>query len=263
MSKDNIRNVLGRDLDIDRFESVWTPQKLKEELPNGATPVGWEWRSLNQESDDNLAVRAGGTPNADDTLGNDLLRDGWDCTKKPILVDVEVGDIIDGRTRESTMKNLDTNEEWIPVLKVIVSPSLRRCVAQKSNYHSYNSRSVSPDLIVSLIADIDEGIIDATEDAVRTRLYKDYEVEKLLSNGNGAITKIITQTLERALNADKVLRIKGDGEWAQWVYSNFPKYQGHVLQAGGKAPDRFFVNYILPARGKEKVQVTLFVREYT
>jgi len=94
-------------------------------------------------------------------------------------------------------------------------------------------------------------------------LYEDYEVEKLLSNGNGAITKIITQTLERALNADKVLRIKGDGEWAQWVYSNFPKYQGHVLQAGGKAPDRFFVNYILPARGKEKVQVTLFVREYT
>ena len=63
-----------------------------------------------------------------DTLGNDLLRDGWDCTKKPVLVDVEVGDIIDGRTRESTMKNLDTNEKWIPVLKVIVSPSLRRCV---------------------------------------------------------------------------------------------------------------------------------------
>ena len=62
MSKtDNIRNVLGRDLDIDRFESVWTPQKLKEELPNGATPVGWEWRSLNKEADDNLAVRAGGT----------------------------------------------------------------------------------------------------------------------------------------------------------------------------------------------------------
>ena len=264
MSKtDNIRNVLGRDLDIDRFESVWTPQKLKEELPNGATPVGWEWRSLNKEADDNLAVRAGGTPNADDTLGNDLLRDGWDCTKKPVLVDVEVGDIIDGRTRESTMKNLDTNEEWIPVLKVIVSPSLRRCVAQKSNYHSYSTRSVSADLIVSLIADIDEGIIDATEDAVRTRLYKDYEVEKLLSNGNGAITKIITQTLERALNADKVLRIKGDREWAQWVYDNDQKYQGHVLQAGGKAPDRFFVNYILPARGKEKVQVVLFVREYT
>ena len=118
-------------------------------------------------------------------------------------------------------------------------------------------------MIVSLIADIDEGIIDATEDAVRTRLYKDYEVEKLLSNGNGAITKIITQTLERALNADKVLRIKGDREWAQWVYDNNQKYQGHVLQAGGKAPDRFFVNYILPARGKEKVQVTLFVREYT
>ena len=66
----------------------------------------------------------------------------------------------------------------------------------KSNYHSYSTRSVSPDLIVSLIANIDEGIIDAAEDAVRTRLYKDYEVEKLLSNGNGAITKIITQTLK-------------------------------------------------------------------
>ena len=88
------------------------------------------------------------SPNADDSLGNDLLRDGWDCTHKPVLVDVEVGDIIDGRTRESTMKNLDTNEEWIPVLKVIVSPSLRRCVAQISNYHSYKERSVSAELIL-------------------------------------------------------------------------------------------------------------------
>jgi len=264
----DIRKVLGRDLDLDRIESIWTPQKLKEHLPKGMMAIDIAWRIIKKPTDDNLEIRPEGTPDASDSLGYDLERDGFNVHDLPPTEDIETGKVKDGRTRENEIWKLVEKHNWepiMPVIRVSVAKGMSRPVSQKSNYHPYADRAKSAGLEESLIADMQEGlIVPLTKDKLRERLYSDYEVEKLLSNDNGQITKIINNAWDRFHHGDKVIRNKAEGEWAKWVEEE-TDYDGVVvLKAGGKAAERFVFRYVLPNGRKGKItKVVLNVNEYT
>ena len=111
----SIKYILGNPLDLTIIEKNFPLSVLQEMFPN-ATILGYDWRNLSEQpTDDNIGIRAEGIPDATDTLGADLKRDGWNPTKCPPIED-ENGDLVDGRTRDRTMRFL--GEKWMPVIKI-------------------------------------------------------------------------------------------------------------------------------------------------
>ena len=264
----NVRKVLGRDLDLDTIQSIWTLERLKKHLPKGMTAVDVAWRIIKKPTDDNLMIRPEGTPDAEDTLGYDLERGGFDVNTLPPTEDIETGEIKDGRTREIEIWKLIQKHNWEPVMPVIrvnIDEGMDRPVAQKSNYHPYAKRAGSLGLEASLIADMQEGlIVPLTKVQLRIRLHNDYEVDNLLSNEGGAITKVINNAWDRFHHGDKVIRNKAEGEWAKWVEEETDYDDVVTLKAGGKAPERFIFRHCIPNGRKDKTtRVILNVNEYT
>ena len=105
----NIKTILGRDIDLVTIQQQNPQSEIQRKLPE-VDYVGIKWREIPEHpTDDNLGVRALGTPNAFDTLGFDLKRNGWDITNDLPVEDVDDGELNDGRPEKV--------ESWVPLLK--------------------------------------------------------------------------------------------------------------------------------------------------
>ena len=259
----NIKTILGRDIDLVTIQQQNPQSEIQRKLPEGVDYVGIKWREIPEHpTDDNLGVRALGTPNAFDTLGFDLKRNGWDITADLPVEDVDDGELNDGRTREGEMRRL--GEKWMPVVVAKIAPELKRASAVKLNNHSYSKRMTMDDCVVALVEDIADGYVLPNQDSIETALHTRYNVSELFHEGGGTYTKIVLKVLDRVNNADEVVRNKEGSGWQDWVNAN-TDYSGVLtINAGGKAPQRFFADHVVPkGRKGEKVQVILYAHETT
>ena len=258
----NIKTILGRDIDLTEIQRAHPENKVQEYLPKGVEYISIRWRKIPKYSDDNLGIRADGTPNAYDTLGHDLETNGWDINANLPVEDADTGDLNDGRTRENEARRLGV--EYMPVIIAKIPPHLKRASGIISNKHPYSKRATMADCVVGLVSDIEDGYIEPNHMAIETALHKNYKVRELFADGGGTYTKIVKQTLDRVENSSQVIRNKEGEGWKDWVNTK-TEYSGTlVLSAGGKAYQRFTTDHYIPKGAKgEIIDIILYANEYT
>jgi hypothetical protein len=262
----SIKYILGNPLDLTIIEKNFPLSVLQEMFPN-ATILGYGWRNLSEQpTDDNIGIRAEGIPDATDTLGADLKRDGWNSTKCPPIED-ENGDLVDGRTRDKTMRFL--GEKWMPVIKIKLHESetpntKRRATAISLNKHPYHKRCDSNDFIAALVCDINDNEVARNKDALLEHLVNNYEIHSFFDNSNGTITKIVNNAYDETDASSAVVRNKDRDDWIQWLHldTGIAIRDGEIafLQVGGSRDEQFFNRWVIPQgiKGK-KAKVILYV----
>tara|TARA_B100000900_G_C20505510_1_gene685673 strand:+ start:175 stop:1227 length:1053 start_codon:yes stop_codon:yes gene_type:complete len=262
----SIKDVLGRALDLKLIESNFPLSTLQEMFPD-ATVVGFGWRNLTEEDDDNLGVRAKGTPDATDTLGFDLEENGWDVTKLPPVTDASSNELLDGRTRDKTMRFL--NQSFMPELRIIPHESDtpnadRRAIALRLNGHSYAKRHDMFDFTASLVSDINDGECARNKNVMHSHLANNYDINNVFPVAGGTITKIVNNAYEMTDDTSAIVRNKERDDWIQWLplQTAVDVRNGDIalLQVGGNRDEQLITRWIIPqgAKGK-KARVILYV----
>jgi hypothetical protein len=254
----SIKTILGNPLESSIIEKNFNHSQLSEILPD-ATVLGFGWRNLKTSiTDDNLGVRAYGTPDASDTLGIDLQNEGWDVTKLPPIED-DNGNLLDGRTRENEMKKL--GEDWMPVVKVSLSEQTSpRAFGIILNKHQYAKRSDYNDFVSALVEDINDTIITRDKVEITKRLVNTYKANDFYGGGNGIITKITNEVYERTNEENNLVRIKSREEWEEWLGLDLKGQHIALLQVGGNRDEQFITRWVIPEGAKgRKAKVILYV----
>ena len=263
----NIKNVLGRDVDLTHYEKNFPLSVLQEMFPN-ATILGFGWRKVGKyPEDDNLGVRADGTPDATETLGFDLQEKGIDQTKLPIVTDGTSDKILDGRTRDRTFEFL--GEKWIPELRIIphesdTPNSDRRAIGLDLNGHAYAKRHESADFVAALVADINDGECVRDKNVMNKHLTEKYNINNVFSIAGGTITKIVNNAYEMTDNTSNIVRNKDREDWIKWLplQTAVDVRNGDIalLQVGGNRDEQLLTRWIIPqgVKGK-KARVILYV----
>lgn len=263
----SMKTILGQNLDLKLIESNFPTSTLQEMFPN-ATIIGFGWRNLkNTSQDDNLGIRAGGTPDATESLGFDLQEKGWDVTKLPPVTDASTDEYLDGRTRDKTMRSL--GEEWMPELRIIPNEtdkpnSTRRAIGLDLNGHAYAKRYDSNDFTAALVSDINDGECVRDKDAMYKHLAGNYHIDKVFPIAGGTITKIINNAYEMTDNTSNIVRNKDRDDWIQWLplQTAVDVRNGDIalLQVGGNRDEQLITRWIIPqgVKGK-KARVILYV----
>jgi len=263
----NIKNVLGRDVDLTHYEKNFPLSVLQEMFPN-ATILGFGWRKVGKYPEqDNIGVRADGTPDATETLGFDLQENGIDQTKLPIVTDGTSDKILDGRTRDRTFEFLGA--EWIPELRIIPHESDtpnadRRAIALRLNGHSYAKRHDMFDFTASLVSDINDGECARNKNVMHSHLANNYDINNVFPVAGGTITKIVNNAYEMTDDTSAIVRNKERDDWIQWLplQTAVDVRNGDIalLQVGGNRDEQLITRWIIPqgAKGK-KARVILYV----
>lgn len=260
-----IRTLFGREVDIDNVSQT-SIEKLRELFGEDVIVHGMSWvRTADYIEEDNIGIRAGGTPDAMDTLGADFENNGYDETKPPPIREIVLDELLDGRTRFTTANEL--NEPFFPVLDIEipnVDNSIKRRVGLELNKHKYLERASSEDFIVAITSDITEGFVKNDTDAIRYWLFQKYNIGNYYSEAGGTITKIVKAAMARAVDDSGLVRNKPRSGWEAWlekkVNLTISKTSPVVLlQVGGNRAEQFFLRHLLPAAAKgRKAQLVLY-----
>ena len=263
----SMKTILGQNLDLKLIESNFPTSTLQEMFPN-ATIIGFGWRNLkNTSQDDNLGIRAGGTPDATESLGFDLQEHGWDVTKLPPVIDASTDEYLDGRTRDKTMRSL--GEEWMPELRIQPHEtdkpnSEKRAIGLKLNGHAYAKRYESADFVAALVSDINDGECVRDKRHMYLHLARNYSINKVFPVAGGTVTKIINNAYEMTDNTSNIVRNKDRDDWIQWLplQTAVDVRNGDIalLQVGGNRDEQLITRWIIPqgVKGK-KARVILYV----
>lgn len=270
----NERTVLGRNLSlsdyIQNFVIKGSGECIKK-IPN-ATFAGFDWVRTEDhiDDDDNLGVRAGGTPNADDTLGSDFRAKGFLTEEFPPILNDATEKLTDGRTRCKTLHNL--NEPWMPVARYVFhnpdNLSEERQVAIAENCHRYSKRADANDFTVALVADIEQGYVERDMDAIVQWAIDKYSILDIYSNSNGMVTRICHTALKLTSSPTSLVRVKERDDWVTWLLTSTVigyDIEGEkipLLMCGGNRDEQFFTRWHIPALAAGRTsRVILYVNE--
>jgi|TARA_B100001094_G_C18186118_1_gene803882 hypothetical protein len=269
------RTVLGRKLSLSDYEQNFIVKgsgECTKQIPN-ATFIGFDWvRTADHiDDDDNLGVRAGGTPNADETLGSDLKAKGFLTEIFPPIENVDIASLADGRTRAKTMYNL--GEEWMPVAKFAFHnpdnlAEQRQAAMGENTRHLYSKRADSNDFTVALVEDILQGYVPRDIDDVLQWSIKQYSLNDYYSNSNGMLTRICQNAIRLSSTPDSLVRVKERDEWIKWLLVatklayDIEGDKIPLLMCGGNRDEQFFTRWHIPALASGRPsQVILYVND--
>ena len=269
-----IKMVLGQLIDTKNLEKDWTNQQIEKELSNfQVSHWGFEDTSKddNDSNDNNLGVRANGTPVVD-PLQIDFKTNGWDPTQKPPVKDLKTGSLLDGRTRKVNLKAMD--ERWMPcvygTLKDISKPNTKfRATSFAANLHKYAQQHSKEDFKTSLIADIKDGEMifdrknpETAKQIIRNHLIKEYSIYKFFKEESNAVGHIVNLAFEESDDNASILIIKDRELWEEYAEIAANK-QGlgllsrdnnlALLKLGGQRAEQFWLRWVLPAQAKGKI----------
>lgn len=253
----NIKIVLGKSIDLDKYNPPYNIEWFETHFPE-YNFLSYGWRNIqdDEQEDFNAGVRAKGTPNAEDSLGQAFLIDGWKMDSIPPIEDHE-GNLLDGRTRRQELRRL--GEKWMPVArlkqKVTKTPnSQRRATAINLNDHDYNERKKTEDFVVAVCRDIVDGECKPNEDAIWFHLQHVYKIDKYYDNSkSGIVTKIVSQILRRQKGGTGNTPYQRDTiiEWIAKVKNQMIPTSSAILKTGGNRDEQFITRWVLPQVGKK------------
>ena len=255
------RTIFGTDINLNDIEKLFTAE-IVEGLRPKCKFVAVRWKRLDVATDtdqDNIGVRDGGTPEKEETtvLEADLIKNGWNITACPPIIDDETGNSLDGQTREKLLRR--HGEKWMPVIHVVMeSPDDKRPVGILANTkHPYSKPAGWKDFATALVLDIGEKIIPRDKNEIFQRLREEYRAADYFIS-QGTLTKIVNLAYEKSKNDQTVVRQKDRDQWEDWLKSSGKglDQRGKIplLMAGGSsAPERFFTLHIIESRGKTRV----------
>tara|TARA_Y100000004_G_scaffold34123_1_gene36378 strand:+ start:1855 stop:2877 length:1023 start_codon:yes stop_codon:yes gene_type:complete len=263
----NIKTVLGVSIDLDSYNPPYGIQWFEDHYPN-SNFLGFGWRNIEDDVDNdyNKGVRAKGTPNAEGTLGQGFLVDGWKMDYLPPIEDQE-GNLLDGRTRRQELQRL--GEKWMPVarLKIKVSDtpnSSSRATSIRLNNHDYHQGKITDDFVSAVVADINDGECKPTEDDVWYHLTHVYNIEDYYDNSkSGVITKIVNEILKQSKGGTINIQMQRSEvqAWLDKVKTPLIPTSAAILKTGGSRDEQLITRWVLPQAGK-RPELVLYTDGY-
>ena len=270
MSNSNIKVILGNSFDLDSYKESFGSEYFKEKYPQ-CNFLGYAWRNISKDDptkddDKNAGVRAKGTPIAHDSLGQSFLTHGWKGEYRPPIED-ENGNLKDGRTRRNELLYL--GETWMPTailqFKKTEKPKTQeRSSMIRMNNHDFHTRYEMLDFVSAVGRDIQDGECELNEDAIRTHLNEEYDIEEYFHKSNGGIIqKIINLVLKYAEGGDGNIPMKREDitDWVQNCKGDINKDQiptsVAILKTGGQRDEQLIMRWVLPQSPK-KPEVILY-----
>ena len=187
----NIKIILGNSFDLDSYKESFGSEYFKEKYPQ-CNFLGYGWRNLSKDDptkddDQNAGVRAKGTPTAHDSLGQSFQINGWKGEYRPPIED-ENGKLKDGRTRRNELLYL--GETWMPVARLKFKAAEKPNTQERAsmigmNNHDFHTRYEMLDFVSAVGRDIQDGECQLDEDAIRTHLTEEYNIEQYFHMTSG------------------------------------------------------------------------------
>lgn len=212
--------------------------------------------------DDNLGVRAKGTPEAE-ALGIDLEAKGFLPDYEPPMWNDTRDEPFDGRTR--ARRCLVLGAEVIPCAvfaeKSTTTPICENLgIKVRANNHPYAGTMKWDDFVTAGVAAVNSGEIELSPEAVRG-FFEDYcDIYSFYSEGGHWVTRIIKEVMTRCTEGDDIVRNKVREDWIEWL-----KDKGHDLTdvsvltaSGSNAAERFFCRHVLTSTKESPAKVILF-----
>lgn len=262
----NIKTVLGVSIDLDSYKTTYGIQYFEDHYPN-SNFLGFGWRNIeNDDNDFNKGVRAKGTPNAENTLGQGFQVDGWKMDYLPPVEDEE-GNLLTGRTRRQELRRL--GEKWMPVARLKIKKSntpnsTTRSTSIKLNNHDYHLGKTTDDFVSAVVADINDGECKPTEDDIWNHLTRVYNIEEYYNNSkSGVITKIVSSILKKSQGGTLNIQMQRSEvqDWLANVKSPMIPTSTALLKSGGSRDEQLITRWVLPQVGK-RPELVLYTDGY-
>ena len=211
-------------------------------------------------------MRAKGTPTAHDSLGQSFQINGWKGEYRPPIED-ENGKLKDGRTRRNELLYL--GETWMPVARLKFKAAEKPNTQERAsmigmNNHDFHTRYEMLDFVSAVGRDIQDGECQLDEDAIRTHLTEEYNIEQYFHMTSGGIVqKIINLVLKYAEGGDGNTPVTRDAvtDWVQNCKGDINKDQipssVAILKTGGQRDEQLIMRWVLPQSPK-KPEVILY-----